>query len=444
MGIRKFLLPLFLFIAMLSLLINPVLGFFIAILFLIWCYKNLVEPIIEIERKIKSFFVLKEVGFNNIASLRTERGIDKILFSYGNLQKQLEESELKFKSLLDSLPIPTLLLDTSGRIKYYNDKFFSCFSKTGVLIQTDERNQRETFYWEIIREFALIELIKSALTEQKKNRFSKKVEIGGKNFSVVISRVGDEIFFIFEDISLAQELREIKRELVENISHELKTPLSNVKGYIETIEDELKKIKVKSKQIKEIIPFFEPLRRNTDRLIRIVNDLLILSEVEYGVKLEEEKIDFKKILSGILRMQEKSLKNKKLSVEINISDNLPEFKADPFRIEQMLFNLIDNAIRYTDKGSITIKIYPEKNQTENAKCIKIVVEDTGIGIPKEHIPRIFERFYVVDKSRSRQTGGTGLGLSIVKHIVLMYGGKINVESKVGVGTKFEITFPIIK
>jgi two-component system, OmpR family, phosphate regulon sensor histidine kinase PhoR len=108
-------------------------------------------------------------------------------------------------------------------------------------------------------------------------------------------------------------------------------------------------------------------------------------------------------------------------------------------LEQMLSNLIDNAIKYTEKGGIKIKI-----DSVGKDKIKISVEDTGIGIPKEHIPRIFERFYVVDKSRSRQLGGTGLGLSIVKHVVLSYGGEIKVESKVGVGTKFEILLPARK
>ncbi|MEN3039831.1 MAG: ATP-binding protein, partial [Candidatus Kryptonium sp.] len=152
--------------------------------------------------------------------------------------------------------------------------------------------------------------------------------------------------------------------------------------------------------------------------------------------------NFKKIINGILKMYEKNFKDKKLACEVNISNELPEFYADSYRIEQMLFNLIDNAIKYTDSGGIKISVEPFKNYPEReANAVKITVEDTGIGIPKEHIPRIFERFYVVDKSRSRQTGGTGLGLSIVKHIVLMYNGTINVESKVGLGTKFEIIFP---
>ena len=111
----------------------------------------------------------------------------------------------------------------------------------------------------------------------------------------------------------------------------------------------------------------------------------------------------------------------------------------------MLFNLVDNAVKYTDKGGIKIRIEPYKQHSERKpNAIRIIVEDTGIGIPREHIPRIFERFYVVDKSRSRQSGGTGLGLSIVKHIVLMYNGKINVESKVGIGTRFEIVLPVKK
>ncbi|CUS84038.1 sensor histidine kinase [Candidatus Kryptonium thompsonii] len=144
-------------------------------------------------------------------------------------------------------------------------------------------------------------------------------------------------------------------------------------------------------------------------------------------------------------MYEKNLKDKKLYCQVDISDEIPTFWADPYRIEQMLSNLIDNAIKYTEKGGIKIKVEPYSEfSKKEPDAIKITIEDTGIGIPREHLPRIFERFYVVDKSRSRQSGGTGLGLSIVKHIVLMYNGKINVESKVGVGTKFEILLPVKK
>ena len=439
----------FLILTVVLLFINPIIGIVCALLFGLWCLKNFINPLQKINDKIKNFSIFKKSSADEITLWETEREIDKLLFEYENLLKALEKKEEKFKFFLESLPNAILLVDDNGKIKYYNGKFFDLFSKMGVLIQTAEKIGDGKFYWEIIRDFNLIEFIKYAVGYRGKwdnLKLSREIEIYGKTFNVSAFKGNDEeVFIIFDDISLAKELVEIKRELVENISHELKTPLSNIKGYIETLEEELKRIGKKFKQINEIIIYLDPVKRNTDRLIRIINDLLILSEVEYGVKFEEEKIDFKKILNGILKMYEKTLKDKKLSCELNISDELPEFYADPYRIEQMLFNLVDNAVKYTDKGGIKIRIEPYKEHSERKpNAIRIIVEDTGIGIPREHIPRIFERFYVVDKSRSRQSGGTGLGLSIVKHIVLMYNGKINVESKVGIGTRFEIVLPVKK
>jgi len=411
--------------------------------------KNFVKPIYELDKKIRKFFTQKKLSIDEIALYEPTKGLEKLLAEYEKLQKMFEESEKKFRDIIEFLPNAILILDDKGKVKFYNDRFVETFSKVGVLIQTDEFKESEKFYWEILRDFELIDFIKNALEVGKSREheiFSREIKFDGKVFQAsAFKNKEDEIFVIFNDMSSVKELAEIKKELVENISHELKTPLSNIKGYIETIEEELEKFGRRSKQAREILIFLEPVKRNVDRLIRIINDLLILSEVEYGIKLEEERIDFKKMVNEILKMYEKNLKDKKLYCQVDISDEIPTFWADPYRIEQMLSNLIDNAIKYTEKGGIKIKVEPYSEfSKKEPDAIKITIEDTGIGIPREHLPRIFERFYVVDKSRSRQSGGTGLGLSIVKHIVLMYNGKINVESKVGVGTKFEILLPVKK
>ncbi len=429
------------------LIIKPVIGVIFAIAFGLWCIKNFIKPLYEIDEKIK-VFIQRKLQIAEPSLYGVNRGIETLLNECENLQKMLEKSEVKFKNIVQFLPDAVLILDDRGVVKLYNDRFAEIFSKAGILIRKDDDKRSEKFYWEVIRNFNLIDFIKYAIetARMEDNRsVSREVEFDGKIFRASALSKDDEIFIIFNDISFSKELTEIKRELVENISHELKTPLSNIKGYIETIEEELVKLSRRSKQIKEILIFLEPVKRNTERLIRIINDLLILSKVESGVWFEEEEIDFQKIINEILKMQEKNLKDKKLSCQVDISDKIPIFRADPYRIEQMLSNLIDNAIKYTEKGGIKIKIEPHSEFSKGEpNMIKITVEDTGIGIPREHLPRIFERFYVVDKSRSKQTGGTGLGLSIVKHIVLMYNGKINVESKVGVGTKFEILLPIIR
>jgi two-component system phosphate regulon sensor histidine kinase PhoR len=167
-----------------------------------------------------------------------------------------------------------------------------------------------------------------------------------------------------------------------------------------------------------------------------VQDLQQLSELEAVEQIDLEKVKIAQILKPILKMFETRLTSKGIRIELHLDD--VEVSADPFKLEQVFINLIDNSIKYTEKGKITISATQDTRETE------IVLEDTGTGIPKEHIPRIFERFYVVDKSHSRRMGGTGLGLSIVKHIVQAHHGKINIESEVGRGTKVIMVLPRVQ
>ena len=168
-----------------------------------------------------------------------------------------------------------------------------------------------------------------------------------------------------------------------------------------------------------------------------MEDLLLLSELEEkGAALSLEACDLKIMLEQMQKIFEPRLREKGLTLTIRADQALPDIMADAFKLEQVFVNLIDNAIKYTEKGGITISLLQRNGQ------VLIEIQDTGIGIPREHLPRIFERFYVVDASRSKQLGGTGLGLSIVKHIVLLHSGTIEVTSTPGQGTKFIITLPV--
>ena len=181
----------------------------------------------------------------------------------------------------------------------------------------------------------------------------------------------------------------------------------------------------------------EVIQRNTDRLIYIIQDLLLLAEIEEGgATFSPENVDAKIVAENVIRIFKQKVKGKNLKLNLVAEDGLPQIRADAFKLEQLFINLIDNAIKYTETGDITVSI--KKNEED----ITIEVEDTGIGIPQEHLSRVFERFYVVDKSRSKKLGGTGLGLSIVKHIVLLHNGRISVESTPGMGTKFVISLPL--
>ncbi len=431
----------FLFIVVLTLILKPILGLILSFIFGLWCFKNLFEPLIQLNSQIKKFYSEKEIISEEISLQNLIVRLRDLYKHFGEIDAKFKECDEKFKILNKIVSDGILIVDQNGKIKQFNENFKTTFSRSGVIIEEQLSAEDGKLYWEVIRDFDLNEFIKSLMADENLKpggQISKEIEIRERTYLINAGKtLNGDIILSFNDVSSQVELARMKRELIENISHELKTPLSNIKGYIETLEEEIETLGKRSKA-RELLNYIEPIKRNTDRLIRIIKDLLILSEVEAGVKFEEEVIDFKGIIDEILKIYEKEIKRKNLFCEVKVSDELPKFKADPFRIEQMLSNLIDNAIRYTDKGGIKIKVEPEGGISPK---IKITVEDTGIGIPKEHHQRIFERFYVVDKSRSKQSGGTGLGLSIVKHIVLMYNGSINLESKVGVGTKFEIVLP---
>jgi len=215
---------------------------------------------------------------------------------------------------------------------------------------------------------------------------------------------------------------------VVNVTHELRTPLTAIKGFVETLEEELDKEKQNYLRI---------IKRNTDRLSHIVEDLLSLEELEEkGIRLEREEVNLKELAENVLKIFEQEARGRGLSLRLIADERLPLIQADSFRLEQMFVNLLDNALKYTEKGGVTIVLRAKESE------VAVEVQDTGIGISEEHLPRIFERFYTVDKARSRRLGGTGLGLSIVKHIVLLHGGKIQVKSELGLGTTFNVTLPV--
>jgi len=188
---------------------------------------------------------------------------------------------------------------------------------------------------------------------------------------------------------------------------------------------------------KKSLNYLEIIKRHTDRLINIINDLLVLSEMEEkGSKLVMEEVDIKDLIGQVLKIFNQKIKAKNLELELLVNDKMPVIRGDPFLLEQLFMNLMDNAVKYTERGKITIKVERKEEH------LIIELHDTGIGIPEEHQARIFERFYVIDKSRSRMLGGTGLGLSIVKHIALLHKGRIDVRSRVGVGTTFTVSLLI--
>jgi len=339
---------------------------------------------------------------------------DKINSYVTELSAQADELDCIISSIQPGL----LVLNNEDKVTLYNESI-----KT--ITHTDDLDEK--YYWQVLKEAALIDLIKEL--QSTKGSFNKEFRIAD-NFVHVSGTYLESLnktVLVLHDITEMRNIEKIKKDFIVNVSHELRTPLTAIKGYSETIEG----------VSDENLQYLNIIRGHTDRLINIVEDLLTLSELEeHDTKLEMLDVNLSEVAEQALKMFSGQLANKGLSIIKDIAEDIPSVRADPLKIEQVFINLIDNAIKYTEKGEIKISIYREDGYTV------LEIRDTGIGISEKHTTRIFERFYTVDKSRSRKLGGTGLGLSIVKHIVNIHGGMIEVESKLGVGTVFIVRLPL--
>ena len=236
---------------------------------------------------------------------------------------------------------------------------------------------------------------------------------------------------VFHNITELRRLENIRRDFVANVSHELRTPISTIRGYAETLLDGALDDKSHAKEFVQII------YQDSERLAKLVNDLLDLARIESGkVKLNLVECSLYDIAGKIIKVLQKLAKDRSVTIENNISQALAPVRADETMLSQVFLNLIENGIKYNKPcGKVMI------HTREEGDFLKIFIEDTGIGIPQEDLPRVFERFYRVDKAHSRQLSGTGLGLSIVKHIVQAHNGEVSVLSRRNEGSIFTFTLP---
>ena len=245
----------------------------------------------------------------------------------------------------------------------------------------------------------------------------------------------DGIIAVIQDITEQQRLDKARREFVANVSHELRTPLTTVKSYSETLIDSLSD---GSPDPNMFTAFLNVINGETDRMTRLVKDLLLLSRLDYSLKdMPKEPFDISKMIKSLVERLRITSDEKKQTITYEPTNALPVYMGSPDRIEQVLINIITNAIKYTPQGG---QILITTMYMYNSICIK--VSDSGIGIPEESLEHIFERFYRVDKARSREMGGTGLGLAIAKEIVEAHDGTIEIKSKAGHGTEVIINLPV--
>ena len=340
-------------------------------------------------------------------------------------QRQFLQIQTRQTALFDSMIEGLLLLDEHGKIQLANRAFANLFGITTEL--------RGKSILEVLRQHELPELLEKVAEEKQVDGYELK--LGGLQErwlqvnAAAIANSGGTIL-VFHDLTRLKQLERTREEFVANVSHELRTPLSLIRGYVETLIDGAKdNPEVATK-------FLETIQRNAGRLQFLIEDLLTISELESGrLKMNLQPVSLRPIVEKVLE----DFKTQAAGRRVKLVNKVPELTAhaDADRLHQLLGNLIGNAIKYgRTEGQVNLS-----GKRTDGGMIELCVRDDGPGIPVESLDRVFERFYRVDKARSREQGGTGLGLSIVKHIAHGHGGKVWVQSEPGKGAAFYFTLP---
>lgn len=343
--------------------------------------------------------------------------------------RALKRRNIEFEAMLKSMASGVIAIDNNDIVMFTNDVFsqmvecnkdkierqpFYTFMRNAVLFQiiTEVRDTKET----VMREGTI------ALADEKMVRVTATplLKDNNKNLGILL---------ILEDITQIRKLENMRRDFVSNVTHELKTPLTSIRGFVDT----LKAGAIKEEQV--AARFIDIIDIESERLSSLINDILLLSEIESKEEQVVAPCNMDTVITDVIELLQPKIAHKNVVIVYSPKPDMDYYPANANRMKQLLINLLDNAVKYTEVGTITIQCEKRKNK------LILCVEDTGIGMEEEHLGRIFERFYRVDKGRARKTGGTGLGLSIVKHIVERYNGKIKVESKLNKGTKFTIELP---
>lgn len=342
---------------------------------------------------------------------------------------ELKQRNSELEAILDSIINGIIAVDQNKNIILINRFCFDILE-----LSSDYVAQNESMY-KIIRNEEIVAMVNSAMdvgeAQTKELAYVHLDKVLRINVNPIYAADKEIIggIIVIQDVTQIRKLEQMRSDFVSNVSHELKTPLTSIKGFVDTLKNGA------IHNPEAAMRFLDIIDIESDRLYRLINDILLLSEIESMDRdADQGVVDLQSVVEEVLDMLEQKAVEKGLSLTSDFEKRMV-VSANRDRIKQMFINLVDNAIKYTEKGVVSIK------GTEIGDWVNIKVIDSGIGFDEVHKERLFERFYRVDKGRSRVQGGTGLGLSIVKHIVLLYKGKINVESTPGAGTVFDIVLP---
>jgi two-component system phosphate regulon sensor histidine kinase PhoR len=379
------------------------------------------------------YFLLK--GFTRPIEDHFSKTLVEMTSRMENTIQEVSIEKDYLQTILKGMSEGVLVVDRGGRIRMVNEALRKLFPLPPEVLNRT--------LLELIRNADLEETIGEAIRDGKGSVFELTLpSFPERTFEVNVvgiysSSEGTPMegaIAVFHDISRLKELEKVRQDFVANVSHELRTPLTTIKGYAETLLDGALKEDV-------AFQFTQIIKKHADRLTKIVEDLLMLSRIESReFHLNQEALPLQDLINDVFDYVREAAEKKKISIDRSEPFPLLNIAVDRNYIEQVLINLIDNAIKYTPDGGRIVISAVERDGKE----IEVSVHDNGIGIPKEDLPRIFERFYRVDKGRSQESGGTGLGLSIVKHLVQAHGGKVWVESRLREGSTFHFTLPIQK
>jgi len=365
--------------------------------------------------------------------------LDELAGALNEMATQLQDRILtitrqrnEVKAILSSLGEGVLAVDCRGRIVSVN-------RAAAQLLGIDPLGAQGRHIEEVIRNVGLQQFVGQTLeSDQPTEGDVSFPEEGGRFFRVHGAGLADPqgerggAVIVLSDMTRIHRLENLRRDFVANVSHELKTPVTSIQGFAEALLDGGLDDGEQTSRYLGIIA------KHAQRLNAIIDDLLSLSRLEEGTERRAilfEEVALRGVLEAAVELAGLRAEQKRIKVELSCDDSIWARINAPL-LEQAIVNLVDNAVKYSDEGTIvSIEVLQKDNE------VAICVRDRGCGIPKEHLARIFERFYVVDKSRSRKLGGTGLGLAIVKHIILVHGGHIGVESLPGQGTAFTLHLP---
>jgi two-component system, OmpR family, phosphate regulon sensor histidine kinase PhoR len=348
----------------------------------------------------------------------------------------LEQEQAKVTAILDAMVEGVIAVDGQEHVLLMNEKARAMFALGSA------RGEGKPFL-EVIRNADLHEIFRAVhaggeAALQREIELTSPPRILGVN-AVKLAASGDRsaagpgVVLVLHDVTALRQLERVRTEFVANVSHELRTPLTAIQGYLETLLSGALEERENARR------FLEIALRHSERLGRLLNDLTDLSNIELGkVALRREPVRVDEVVASVVGIIAPRAARAKVDVTSQVPPDLPQVPADRDRLAQILINLVDNAVKYTPEGgSVTVTARRVAEST-----IAVAVTDTGIGIPPVDLPRITERFYRVDRARSRELGGTGLGLAIVKHLVMAHGGQLGIESEQERGTTVRFTLPI--